>query len=858
MPPKIRKYDSGHDKRMKKKRIETLVESQRGSLNKFIIRNPKVSDENQNRDDVGAEIGFNNVENDHVNDVPIENDNVNELFVENDNISEVRVVNDSGDKNLNDISNKNESDEEANLSHNLPNVYDPRTWDGLDSKMIEVLVQKGPKRDGCLTKGPKDKFSRRFTTNLYTRVLSNGEKLDRDWLIYSKELDRIFCFCCKIFKRGIGRGQLTNEGFSDWGHVGLRLKEHETSIEHVKNMTTWYELRIRFQTNQTIDKAAQALIEKEKDHWKKVLHRVISIIKYLAKHNLAFRGSNARLYQNSNGNFLGLVEMLAEFDPIVIEHVRRVTNNEISSHYLGHNIQNELILLLGSTIKTEIIKKVKQAKYFSVILDCTPDVSHQEQMSLILRYVDISSNRVVIEESFLGFLNVNDTTGHGLFDVLQNELKNLDLDISDVRGQGYDNGSNMKGKHQGVQKRLLEINNRAFYTPCGCHSLNLTLCDMANACSKARDFFGVIQRIYTIFACSTKRWQILKDNVKGLTLKSLSSTRWESRIDSVKAIRFQMLEIREALLQVADVDNDSKVKSEAKSLATNELGDFEFLIGIIIWYEILCAINTVSKILQPKDMLIDVAIKKIEGLISFFENYRETGFNDAVNSAKKLAIEMDIDPSFPQRREIRRKKHFDENAGTSPVAPLSGEEFFRVNYFLYVVDQAISSLNRRFEQYKEYESIFGFLFTSDKFKSLDDISLKNSCTQFENALTHDGQSDIDATELCIELKLFRDILPNDILGALDVLKFLKDLDCFPNVTIAYRILLTIPVTVASAERSFSKLKLLKSYLRSTMLQDRLNGLALIAIENEILDKVEYEDLIDDFASKSVRRIALFK
>mgnify|MGYP000874449329 FL=1 len=118
---------------------------------------------------------------------------------------------------------------------------------------------------------------------------------------------------------------------------------------------------------------------------------------------------------------------------------------------------------------------------------------------------------------------------------------------------------------------------------------------MAKSCRKATDFFGVIQRIYTIFANSTKRWQILKDNIPGLTLKSLSSTRWESCVDSVQAIRFQLSEIREALLQVAESDKDSSTQSEAQSLAENELGGFDFLVSIIIWYEILFIVNLISK-----------------------------------------------------------------------------------------------------------------------------------------------------------------------------------------------------------------------------------------------------------------------
>ena len=80
--------------------------------------------------------------------------------------------------------------------------------------------------------------------------------------------------------------------------------------------------------------------------------------------------------------------------------------------------------------------------------------------------------------------------------------------------------------------------------------------------------------------------------------------------------------------------------------------------------------------------------------------------------------------------------------------------------------------------------------------------------------------------------------------------------CCYYCIIVYKILLTILVTVASLERCFSKLKLLKSYLHSTMTQERLNGLVTITIENDILE-INYEDIIEDFISKNTRRMLLF-
>jgi hypothetical protein len=346
---------------------------------------------------------------------------------------------------------------------------------------------------------------------------------------------------------------------------------------------------------------------------------------------------------------------------------------------------------------------------------------------------------------------------------------------------------------------------------------------------------------------------VLLKHVPSLTVKSLRNTRWESRIKSVKAIRFQAPQLRSALADLhKSGDHDAKTKSDAKNLF-DMLGSFEFLLGMVIWHDICFAVNMVSKKLQSATMCIDSTLQQIEGVIEFFAKYRNNGFASSLDIARRIALDMKIKPSFPVKRRASRKKQFDENDTDCIEEILEAEKAFEVNYFLVVVDIANASLKKRFEELNVFKSIFGFLLSSKTMKSLNDIELMKCCAKFAETFTKKDSSDVEVHEFFSGLRVLQMTLPNATMCAMEIFEFVRNVDCYPNVLVAYRILFTIPVTVASAERSFSKLKLLKNYLRSSMSQERLNGLATLCIEKNMLDQIDVDTIIDDFASRNARR-----
>ncbi|XP_013880239.1 zinc finger MYM-type protein 1, partial [Austrofundulus limnaeus] len=320
---------------------------------------------------------------------------------------------------------------------NLPT--DPADWPSvLTEKIHTLLVRRGPsqvKPDFVFPRNESD--GRSCHHHYFRKTLVSGEKMVRSWLVYSEKNISLFCFCCKLFsKKNIS---LTNSGLTDWKHCSSLLTSHDNSPEHLNSMKAWKELAVRIKKEATIDKHEMALFEAERLRWRAVLKRLTAIVQSLAVRNLSLRGHTETLFSPSNGNFLKEVELMAKFDPIMKEHLNRVEKGTCSHNsYLGHHIQNELIGLLSSKTISTIVNDIKQAKYFSIILDCTPDISHTEQLSVVIRIVSLME-KPQIKEHFMGFLEAEQSKGEHLALILLKKLNELKIPFEDCRGQSYDN-----------------------------------------------------------------------------------------------------------------------------------------------------------------------------------------------------------------------------------------------------------------------------------------------------------------------------------------------------------------------------------------------------------------------------------
>lgn len=183
---------------------------------------------------------------------------------------------------------------------------------------------------------------------------------------------------------------------------------------------------------------------------------------------------------------------------------------------------------------------------------------------------------------------------------------------------------------------------------------------------------------------------------------------------------------------------------------------------------------------------------------------------------------------------------------------MSCSEEFRTSTYLVIIDSLLVDLDKRIKAYSKVDKMFSFLRHTDVEA---EVSL--------NAVVDFYSGDLEGLgEVENEWFQWRSLLKNLKVTACsptEMLKLMLQNDfstSFPNTYILLRHYLTLPVTNCASERSFSHLKRIKSAVRSTQTQDRLNNLALLNIESDVLQDLDFSAVIDTFSSVKCRKRSL--
>lgn len=445
--------------------------------------------------------------------------------------------------------------------------------------------------------------NRRFTSKYY-----EGKK----WLVYSVSTDKVYCFACKIFNKNT----TLVKGYGDWIHLSQTLHSHEKSKEHKECLANW--VKLLNENLKTVNELFKPAANKKLRHLKEIIEAIVHSVSYLASEGIAFRGTHENLFEPDNGHFLKLVEFLSKFHLPMKKHLENIEFRKKNGEkhvitHLSNRSQNQVLEILSNEVISSILKDLSKNMYYSIIADCTRDITHHEQFSIVVRFVcfDEENHKFEIRENFLGFVEVTDTTGVKLFEDLKLFLASKKLDIKMIRGQGYDNGSNMKGCYQGLQAKLKEVNPCAFYTPCSIHSLNLVAKNLSENNLSTHEYFALLQNIYVFFSESPKRNNIMESQVT-LTIKGLCETRFEARTNAIRPFKENLNEIVLALERIyQDKNMNLSVQSEA-GCYLEKITSFEFVCKTVILHDIFQNITLVSKYLQNPSLDLQEGLKKLK------------------------------------------------------------------------------------------------------------------------------------------------------------------------------------------------------------------------------------------------------
>ena len=591
------------------------------------------------------------------------------------------------------------------------------------------------------------------------------------------------------------------------------------------------------------------------------LEAIVKTIIFCGRQGIALRGHRddwahvTEMPHANHGNFIALLNFRIDSgDKVLAEHFQTAKHNAL---YTSKTIQNEIIEVCGHVIRTTILDDIRNAGIFSVMADETADIANKEQLAISIRYVN--KNTKVIEEKFLGYSECETgVTGSAIADRILQHLADWQLPATKLRGQTYDGAGAMAGKRKGAAARIVELYPKALYSHCASHILNLCI---VKCCTilEVRNTMDICDSIYRFFANSPKRQLALTKCIEETTegerrkkLKSLCKTRWVERHEAFEVFVDLYQSVVYCMEEIKDLPGEwnRETRSDAQSFFIS-LSRFPTICALVLTKEVLSYTKALSIKLQGRYIDIVKAYQEIDLVKSILKDARKNidGFHSRVyKKALDVAAKVKVEESLP--RTTGRQQH------RSNVPAVSAVQYYQRLLTIPMLDYLINDIEERFSD-NVSDCVCQFMLLlppalADRKEVLQSTDINALVVLYDDDLP--TPTAIDAELHCWSIKWKGKVqeaqeqdTPAKVLATLDK-------DFFPNIEQLLKIACTLSVTSVECERSISRLRYLKTNLRSTMLESRLNGLAMMYVHRDI--PCDPNVVIDEFARKHPRRMTL--
>jgi hypothetical protein len=443
--------------------------------------------------------------------------------------------------------------------------------------------------------------------------------------------------------------------------------------------------------------------------------------------------------------------------------------------------------------------------------------------------------------------------------------------MSKLVGQGYDGASNMSGRLNGVGARIADEYPAAIYVHCNKHCLQLCVQDSGSESRCVQDALNLCSSLHSIIQLSPKHLAVFEkvqpmhsDSTIGI--KPLCPTRWTVRARAISSVLGNYEALQETLDVVVEENKRDEVAAKASGVIA-QMDNFHTLFGLCAARVIFSVTDQSAVALQGKDISAHEVSGIITSLVAYLNSMRES-FDEFWREVVQEGEAKGITISMPRQRKVSKKV---DDTGTNHVFDADTPHIYYRQQYYALIDAIIGQMQTRFNQasLELLSNIESMLLdaANGRLQSTATVTLPEALQLYDKILDMDKlSSQLPMLRAVIETagKVSKDRVTRDIKTVSSVRCLANILNCSDfgmnlcsEIYTLCMIYLAVPMTSATAERSFSTMRRIKTYLRQTMKQQRLNDCMLLHIHKQYTDKLDFDEIARLFVSKNSERLKFF-